>query len=607
MDTQGDIWTHEVISILLDSVKKHLQTGKCGDKLWTNVSIDVVSAASVPRDVATAAGVREKWVELMKNYVENRARNQTNLSPFFNELEYFYDNFRQVYVDIKRGESGPSAFWTEAKALDLVRIMSREKSKFDNDAQGKQSLYTKVATILSKQHGSPVTPGQVKEKYNRLLQTYQKITGATKLCEDAGFYDNLLSFVIEEGGLEDANDKKVWPRQHIEMLVALYQEQEEAFEPINSAFWKRVSASFLEDGIRYSSAQCQTKMKNMKRQYRLQKDKAERIGPGKVAWEYFELMKRLMDSKQKGTDAIPASSRGELRIPANSASQSQSSLVLEGDIGVKDPEPKRAKKLQNASFERCPMADVISQGVDLRQYPISSQFCSDKSTPSSSSIEVVQEISAVKEEPAPNVSFANDKKAWPRQHIEMLVAFYQEQEKSLKPVNSVFWSRVSASFLEDGIHYSSAQCQTKMETLKRQYRDHKDKAGQSGAGKVAWEYFELMKGLMAPNPEGTDAITASSRGGLRIPANSVSRPQSSPVPEADEGGKDPEPKRAKKLRSFSEPEGFQQLTNDVNLRHQERLRFEREVHQEKMKYKRELLEVKKELLKTVKTILEKIE
>jgi len=51
------------------------------------------------------------------------------------------------------------------------------------------------------------------------------------------------------------------------------------------------------------------------------------------------------------------------------------------------------------------MADVISRGVDLRQYPISSQFCSDKSTPSSSSIEVVQEISAVKEEPAPNVSF----------------------------------------------------------------------------------------------------------------------------------------------------------------------------------------------------------
>ncbi|XP_065558615.1 uncharacterized protein LOC136026209 [Artemia franciscana] len=203
MDTQGDIWTHEVISILLESVKKHLQTGKFGDKLWTNVSIDVVSAASVPTDVATAAGVREKWVELMKNYVENRARNQTNLSPFVNELEYFYDNFRQVYVDTEKGKSGPSPFWTEAKALDLVRIMSREKSRFDNDAQGKKALYTQVATILSKQHGSPVTPGQVTGKYNRILQTYQKITGATNLSEDPGFFDNLLSFIVEEGGLED--------------------------------------------------------------------------------------------------------------------------------------------------------------------------------------------------------------------------------------------------------------------------------------------------------------------------------------------------------------------------------------------------------------------
>ncbi|XP_065560582.1 uncharacterized protein LOC136037225 isoform X2 [Artemia franciscana] len=110
----------------------------------------------------------------------------------------------------------------------------------------------------------------------------------------------------------------------------------------------------------------------------------------------------------------------------------------------------------NASFERWPMADVVSWGVDLSLYPISNKFCTDQFTPSSSYADTVQEIPAV-EEPASDLSFANDKKSWPRQHIETLVALYQEQEEASKPVNSVFWSRVSASFLEDGIHYSSAQ------------------------------------------------------------------------------------------------------------------------------------------------------
>ncbi|XP_065568159.1 uncharacterized protein LOC136032016 isoform X1 [Artemia franciscana] len=273
-------------------------------------------------------------------------------------------------------------------------------------------------------------------------------------------------------------------------------------------------------------------------------------------------------------------------------------LEITSDLGV-------------SSFERWPMADVVSWGVDLSLYPISNKFCTDQFTPSSSYADTVQEIPAV-EEPASDVSFANDKKSWPRQHIETLVALYQEQEEASKPVNSVFWSRVSASFLEDGIHYSSAQCQTKMKNLKRQYRDKKDKAGRSGAGKVVWEHFELMKGLMGPKPEGTDAITASNRGSLRTPGNFAL--QSSPVPEASVGSKDAEPKRANKRRCFSNAEGFQQLSNDANLRHEERLRFEQKVHQErmkvhqdKMKVKLELLEVKKEALKTVKKIFEKIE
>ena len=99
----------------------------------------------------------------------------------------------------------------------------------------------------------------------------------------------------------------------------------------------------------------------------------------------------------------------------------------------------------------------------------------------------------------------------------MLIALYQEQEEAAKPINSVFWNRVSSAFLEDGIHYSSAQCQIKRKNLKRQYRDQKDKAGRSGAGKIVWENYENMKGLMAPKPEGIDAVTASSRGGVENP------------------------------------------------------------------------------------------
>ena len=97
---------------------------------------------------------------------------------------------------------------------------------------------------------------------------------------------------------------------------------------------------------------------------------------------------------------------------------------------------------------------------------------------------------------------ANDKKPWPRQHIQTPVALHQEQEEASKPVNFVFWSRVSASFLKDGIHYSSPQCLTKMETWK----------GSTGIKKTRQEgverHFELIKGLMAPRPEGTDEITA---------------------------------------------------------------------------------------------------
>ena len=56
-------------------------------------------------------------------------------------------------------------------------------------------------------------------------------------------------------------------------------------------------------------------------------------------------------------------------------------------------------------------------------------------------------------------------------------------------------------------------------------------------------------------------------GSLRSPANFAS--QSSPVPEASIGSNDTEPKRAKKRRCFSNPKGFQQLSNDANLRHEE--------------------------------------
>ncbi|XP_065571660.1 uncharacterized protein LOC136034419 isoform X2 [Artemia franciscana] len=70
---------------------------------------------------------------------------------------------------------------------------------------------------------------------------------------------------------------------------------------------------------------------------------------------------------------------------------------------------------EEASFERWPMADVISWEVDLSPYPISNKFCTDEFTPSSSYADTVQEISAV-QEPASDVSFANDKKSWPRKH-----------------------------------------------------------------------------------------------------------------------------------------------------------------------------------------------
>jgi hypothetical protein len=52
------------------------------------------------------------------------------------------------------------------------------------------------------------------------------------------------------------------------------------------------------------------------------------------------------------------------------------------------------------------MAGIISWGVDLREYPISNQFCTEESTPSSSSVVAAhQEMSSVQEEPAANVSF----------------------------------------------------------------------------------------------------------------------------------------------------------------------------------------------------------
>lgn len=106
---------------------------------------------------------------------------------------------------------------------------------------------------------------------------------------------------------------------------------------------------------------------------------------------------------------------------------------------------------------------------------------------------------------------------WPRPAVEAFIRLCQEEEISASSsgigiFTKSFWAKVSKKMKEEGHYYTDDQCKSKMQNLKNQYKNQKEKASKTGASKVTWEYYELMSKFMDDRPEIVPVFVADSAG-----------------------------------------------------------------------------------------------
>ncbi|XP_065559397.1 uncharacterized protein LOC136026605 isoform X2 [Artemia franciscana] len=155
----------------------------------------------------------------------------------------------------------------------------------------------------------------------------------------------------------DEQCKQKWDSTAVTALLNVCQEQEKTNKYMDHKFWKHISENLAENGFPISAVQCKSKYENLKKQFKLQKLKAERSGEGQVKWEYFELMNNFMGSKPEIEPVATASSSGLFTSKSTKRLSSESENADSQDENRSPTVEKRQRNL--GPKDKIPVASAI--------------------------------------------------------------------------------------------------------------------------------------------------------------------------------------------------------------------------------------------------------
>ncbi|KAB0804627.1 hypothetical protein PPYR_01597 [Photinus pyralis] len=120
---------------------------------------------------------------------------------------------------------------------------------------------------------------------------------------------------------------------------------------------------------------------------------------------------------------------------------------------------------------------------------------------------------------------------WSHEGILLLLDVYHTKSDLLvkgKIKQKLFWEQIASLINKKGYNVTAKQCQTKLATLKRQYKKIKDYNNTSGNDRKEWIYTEKMDELFGNKPWVEPVATASSsqnpEPSLNLPATMPSTP-----------------------------------------------------------------------------------
>ncbi|XP_045107560.1 trihelix transcription factor ASIL2-like [Portunus trituberculatus] len=111
--------------------------------------------------------------------------------------------------------------------------------------------------------------------------------------------DETLTILAQDG--HDAGDSQsvhAWPAAATLLLIDSFRKHQDDFNHPNkkkNAIWKDVAKEMQGEGYAVDAAQCDNKMRSLKKRYKLIKDKASKTGQGAMRpWQFFNAMDDLL-------------------------------------------------------------------------------------------------------------------------------------------------------------------------------------------------------------------------------------------------------------------------------------------------------------------------
>ncbi|XP_077273535.1 uncharacterized protein LOC143903619 isoform X3 [Temnothorax americanus] len=104
---------------------------------------------------------------------------------------------------------------------------------------------------------------------------------------------------------------------------------------------------------------------------------------------------------------------------------------------------------------------------------------------------------------------------WNHEAILLLLEAYRQRERAMysgKITHKKAWEEIAEVLNNEGYIVTAKQCTTRVNTMKRTYKNVKDNNNKSGNNKRTWKYYDVMENLLGKKPYMTPMSTISSTG-----------------------------------------------------------------------------------------------
>ncbi|XP_011173037.1 uncharacterized protein LOC105205380 [Solenopsis invicta] len=102
-----------------------------------------------------------------------------------------------------------------------------------------------------------------------------------------------------------------------------------------------------------------------------------------------------------------------------------------------------------------------------------------------------------------NLNLSNSRTQWTTEQIRLLLHLYEKHCTALdnsEISNRTFWRYLNEGLKNKGHNFTVEQCKTKINNMKKMYKDIKDHNAQSGNDRKTCEHYEIMDNLFSKKP-----------------------------------------------------------------------------------------------------------